>query len=65
MPASSAPSDIVLSGHVKNAEHAELVDIGSVFRADQQALLNHRETQLSKMLNTVTERLGSLKLKKE
>lgn len=62
MPASSARSDIVLSGHVKNAAHAELVDIGSVFRADQQAFLDHHETQLSKMLNTVTERLGSLKL---
>lgn len=36
-----------------------------MFRADQQAFLDHHETQLSKMLNTVTEWLGSLKLKKE
>lgn len=49
---------------LKNAQRGEFLDIGSVFGTDQQAFLSHFNTQLSKMLNAVTERLWSQKHKK-
>ena len=56
-----ASYDTALSVGVKNAQCSGFMDIGHSFRTDQQASLIHRNTQLSKILSTVAERLGSVK----